>query len=180
MHRQAFFTTTSTRVPFTDHDPSHTSNRLTRQIPTPIKVGARGRFVSAKTGEAVVMRGANWFGWNVGAYNFDGLWVSVVMTGRDRSAAGRESTAPSLTRTHTTHHDTNQAYCDDNYTASQPPCQQDGDIPPHYPDPAIGPEGIQMLGGINFWGKRTMTNDFATVVYRMKLLGFNTIRIPFR
>lgn len=25
-----------------------------------------------------------------------------------------------------------------------------------------------------------MTNDFATVVYRMKLLGFNAIRIPFR
>lgn len=25
-----------------------------------------------------------------------------------------------------------------------------------------------------------MTNDFATVAYRIKLLGFNTIRVPFR
>ncbi|KAI8465992.1 MAG: hypothetical protein J3K34DRAFT_435184 [Monoraphidium minutum] len=71
------------------------------------------------------------------------------------------------------------AFCDDNFTDSSPPCQQDGEIPPHFPFPAIGPEGIEKLGGIKFWGKRTMTNDFATVVYRMKLLGFNTIRLPF-
>ncbi|KIZ04477.1 hypothetical protein MNEG_3478 [Monoraphidium neglectum] len=71
------------------------------------------------------------------------------------------------------------AFCDDNFTASTPPCQQDGEIPPHYPYPAIGAAGIQRLGGIRFWGKRTMTNDFATVIYRMKLLGFNSVRIPF-
>lgn len=39
---------------------------------------------------------------------------------------------------------------------------------------------MRRLGGIRFWGKRTMTNDFATVVYRMKLLGFNAVRIPFK
>jgi len=71
-------------------------------------------------------------------------------------------------------------FCDDNFTASDPPCQQDGDIPPHYPTPAIGEEGIKALGGIKFWGKRTMTNDFATIVYRMKLLGFNAVRMPFK
>jgi aryl-phospho-beta-D-glucosidase BglC (GH1 family) len=71
------------------------------------------------------------------------------------------------------------AYCDDNYTASEPPCAQDGEIPPYHPQPAIGAEGVAPLGGINFWGKRTLTNDFATVVHRMKLLGFNTVRLPF-
>jgi hypothetical protein len=29
-------------------------------------------------------------------------------------------------------------------------------------------------------GKRSMTNDFATVVYRIKLLGFNAIRVQFK
>ena len=72
-----------------------------------------------------------------------------------------------------------QAYCDDNFTASDPPCQQDGHIPPHFPEPAIGAEGIERLGGIKFWGKRMMTNDFASVVYRLKLLGFNAVRLPF-
>ncbi|KAI8471777.1 MAG: glycoside hydrolase superfamily [Monoraphidium minutum] len=117
----------------------------TKMAPTPVKVGAGGRFYSTETGADVVIRGVNWFGWNVGAYNFDGLW----------------------------------AFCDDNYTASSPPCGQDGEIPPHFPEPAVGEEGVKRLGGIRFWGKRTMTNDFATVVYRMKLLGFNAIRIPF-
>jgi hypothetical protein len=29
-------------------------------------------------------------------------------------------------------------------------------------------------------GKRRMTNDFASVVYRIKLLGFNAIRVQFK
>jgi hypothetical protein len=29
-------------------------------------------------------------------------------------------------------------------------------------------------------GKRTLTNDFATVVHRIKLLGFNAVRLPFQ
>jgi hypothetical protein len=32
---------------------------------------------------------------------------------------------------------------------------------------------------IGWLGKRTMTNDFATVVHRIKMLGFNTIRLQF-
>jgi hypothetical protein len=31
----------------------------------------------------------------------------------------------------------------------------------------------------SFWGRRTMTNDFSTVVWRQRLLGFNAVRIPF-
>jgi hypothetical protein len=56
----------------------------------------------------------------------------------------------------------------------------DGEIPPHEPRPAIGLKGIRALGGIKYWGRRTMTNDFASVVYRMKLLGFNAVRLPFK
>lgn len=46
------------------------------QVPTPIRVGAGGRFVSTETGQDVVLRGTNWFGWNVNQYNLDGMWVS--------------------------------------------------------------------------------------------------------
>lgn len=43
-----------------------------------------------------------------------------------------------------------QAYCDDNYTQSVPPCQQDGEIPPQS---ALSEDGIKRLGGIKFWGE---------------------------
>lgn len=70
-----------------------------------------------------------------------------------------------------------QAYCDDNSTD----CQQDGEIPPwSYPSAAIGGAAQDQLG-IGYWGKRSMTNDFASVVYRIKsLLGFNAIRVQFK
>jgi hypothetical protein len=282
-------------------------------------VGKKGRFVSSETGGDVVIRGLNWYGWNVGQFNFDGLWVSGCVCGcgcgcrvwvvlvwggacvracarvracevlraarrplqgrargrrpdlvgaRDGGCSGRArqpgarwplaagrlrgqrralfcgrwrnlgvvaaaelrgrrhaATAaaatgprplglqpqrgvwasagraprrepPSLSAAPRAPNPApkprpllpaprpprlphRQAFCDDNFTDSTPPCRQDGEIPPHYPAPAIGPEGVAALGGIRFWGKRTMTNDFATVVYRMRLLGFNAIRIPF-
>lgn len=96
-----------------------------------------------------MLRGINWFGWSVGSFNFDGMW----------------------------------AYCDDNTTDSQPPCQQDGDIPPYGVvdkqwSPAVGEAGQRLLN-ISYWGKRRMTNDFASIVYRIKLLGFNAIRVQF-
>ena len=44
-----------------------------------------------------------------------------------------------------------QAYCDDNSTASDPPCPQDGEIPPwQYPSEAIGAEAQERLG-FSFW-----------------------------
>lgn len=49
--------------------------RPRHQVPEPIKVGARGRFVSTTTGDDVVLHGVNVFGWNVGAFNIDGLWA---------------------------------------------------------------------------------------------------------
>jgi hypothetical protein len=135
-----------------------------------------------------------------------------------------------------------QAYCDDNVTYSQPPCSQDGEIPPgDFPSPAVGADAQKLLN-TSYWGKRSMTNDFAQVrksvggccpaqyshdlrhvrrlpnltcclsiptcapdlllavskelagvrssgtdtvldlqvVYRMKLLGLNAVRVPFR
>ncbi|GBF87397.1 glycoside hydrolase [Raphidocelis subcapitata] len=114
------------------------------QVPTPIRVGARGVFVSTESGAPVALRGVNWFGWELGSHNVDGLY----------------------------------AYCDDNNTDHEPPCRMDGEIPPHTPRPAIGKKGVEALD-TKFWGKRTMTNDFAGVVYRMKLLGFNAVRLPF-
>ena len=40
-------------------------------------------------------------------------------------------------------------------------------------------DGTTFLGGL--WaGKTTQQGDFATVVYRAQLYGFNAIRIPFR
>lgn len=110
-----------------------------------------GQLVEEATGKPAVLQGINWFGWSVGAFNFDGQW----------------------------------AFCDDNTTYSTPPCQQDGHIPPYgIPDqgqysPAVGEAGQKLLN-ITYWGKRRMTNDFAAVVYRIKLLGFNSIRVQFR
>ena len=40
-------------------------------------------------------------------------------------------------------------------------------------------DGTTWLGGL--WaGKTTQQGDFATVVYRAQLYGFNAVRIPFR
>jgi hypothetical protein len=46
-------------------------------VATPIKVGKKGRFYSTETGQDVVLHGVNWYGWSVGQFNFDGLWVSA-------------------------------------------------------------------------------------------------------
>lgn len=101
-----------------------------------------GALVELPTGQPAALHGINWFGWNEGTSNPDGLW----------------------------------AYCDNNATDSVPPCQQDGDIPPIE---SVGYQGARLLN-ISYWGRRRMTNDFATVVYRMKLLGFTAIRMQFR
>lgn len=41
-----------------------------------------------------------------------------------------------------------------------------------------GQAGADQLN-VAWWGKRRMTNDFAAVVHRMKLLGFNAVRMQF-
>jgi hypothetical protein len=72
------------------------------------------------------------------------------------------------------------AYCDDNAPGQSPPCKPgDADIPPWW-DKA-DPEIFAARGALNasFWGRRTLTNDFSTVVWRQRLLGFNAVRIPF-
>jgi len=42
----------------------------------------------------------------------------------------------------------------------------------------VGSEGVGLP--VDCRGKRRMTNDFASVVYRIKLLGFNAIRVQFK
>lgn len=96
-----------------------------------------GTLLEQQTGKAATLHGVNWFGWNTGTLNFDGLW----------------------------------AFCDDK------DCSPYADIPPYE---SVGDEGAQRLLNISWWGKRRMTNDFAAVVYRIKLLGFNAIRVQFR
>ena len=63
------------RVPMPCPSPWEAAAAAGRAPPPPVAVGRGGRFVDAATGADVVMRGVNWFGWNVGQYNFDGLWV---------------------------------------------------------------------------------------------------------
>ncbi|GBF93295.1 glycoside hydrolase [Raphidocelis subcapitata] len=68
-----------------------------------------------------------------------------------------------------------KAFCDDNAKS----CPPGGEIPPHdYPSAAVGAAGQNAMQ-IYYWGKRRLTNDFATVAWRMRLLGFNAVRLPF-
>ncbi|KAF8070911.1 hypothetical protein HT031_000992 [Scenedesmus sp. PABB004] len=171
--------------------------RRAAQVPPPLALAPGGLLLEQPSGTPAVLRGVNWFGWSVGSFNFDGQW----------------------------------AFCDDNTTYSNPPCKQDGDIPPYVSaygkagrrtapraapqqrpaarprrrapaaaahaaavagtarrqgnpsggeySPAVGEAGQRALN-ISYWGKRRMTNDFAAVVYRTKLLGFNAIRVQFK
>ncbi|KAI8470545.1 MAG: glycoside hydrolase superfamily [Monoraphidium minutum] len=110
------------------------------RVPPRLIVDAKGALVREAAGggkpRPAAMRGANWFGWEGGQRNFDGLW----------------------------------AYCDDNSTQ----CRQDGEVPP--PD-SIGWQAQEDLQ-LSYW-KRRMTSDFATVTWRLRLLGFNALRVPF-
>lgn len=44
--------------------------------------------------------------------------------------------------------------------------------------PGAGDAGKKLLE-LGWLGKRCMTDDFAAVVHRMKLLGFNAVRLQF-
>lgn len=113
----------------------------TSQVPPALTVGPKGGLSLAATNEPAQLRGINWFGWEGGQHNPDGLW----------------------------------AYCDDNSTSCS---AKDGEVPPYdFPSAAIG-EASQNLLQIYFW-KRRLSNDFATVAWRHRLLGFNAIRLPF-
>jgi hypothetical protein len=46
------------------------------QVLPPLTLVSGGRLVLEETGEPAMLRGLNWFGWNVGAFNMDGMWVS--------------------------------------------------------------------------------------------------------
>jgi hypothetical protein len=98
------------------------------QVPPALTVRI-GTLVERNTGRPAQLRGTNFFGWNTGSLNFDGLW----------------------------------AYLDD-------------DIPKE--DSVSGPARKDVLQ-LQWWGKRRMTNDFAAVVHRMKLLGLNAVRVQF-
>lgn len=37
--------------------------------------------VQEGSSKPVVLRGINWFGWSVGSFNFDGMWVSACPLG---------------------------------------------------------------------------------------------------
>uniref|UniRef100_A0A383WE90 Ammonium transporter AmtB-like domain-containing protein n=1 Tax=Tetradesmus obliquus TaxID=3088 RepID=A0A383WE90_TETOB len=44
---------------------------------------------------------------------------------------------------------------------------------------SVGNAGALQLLNISWWGKRRVANDFAAVVHRMGLLGFNAVRVQF-
>lgn len=88
------------------------------------------------------LRGLNYFGWETGQQNFDGLW----------------------------------AYCDD--IGGGAFCPPGAQIPPSGDGQAVSSADRDRLRAY-FWGKRTSTNDFASVVHAIKLLGFNAVRVPF-
>jgi hypothetical protein len=87
------------------------------------------------------LRGVNWFGWETGQKNLDGLW----------------------------------AYCDDAGDPSSAACPPGAQIPPA----SAVAQGDRDAMKAYWWGKRTSTNDFASVVHAIKLLGFNAVRVPF-
>jgi hypothetical protein len=113
----------------------------TSRVPAPLSVSPKGT-LQTSSGAAPLLRGLNWFGWEGGQHNPDGLW----------------------------------AFCDDNSTSLG--CAQDGEVAPWtFPSPAIGAAGQNAMQ-IYFWQRR-MTNDFAAVAWRLRLLGFNAVRLPF-
>jgi hypothetical protein len=72
------------------------------------------------------------------------------------------------------------AYCDDNAPGQSPPCKPgDADIPPWWAKEEPEVAAARAALNASFWGRRTLTNDFSTVTWRQRLLGFNAVRIPF-
>lgn len=51
------------------------------QVPPALDI-AGGSLTEAKTGKVAELHGLNWFGWETDTPGFDGLWVSVVLSGR--------------------------------------------------------------------------------------------------
>jgi hypothetical protein len=45
------------------------------QVPPALRLAPGGMLVQEGSSKPVVLRGINWFGWSVGSFNFDGLWV---------------------------------------------------------------------------------------------------------
>lgn len=97
------------------------------QVPPALTL-RNGTLVERNTGRPAQFRGTNFFGWNTGTLNFDGLWAF-----------------------------------------------DDYEIPN---EDSVGGAGKDVLQ-LSWLGKRRMTNDFAAVVHRMKLLGLNAVRVQF-
>lgn len=53
---------------------------------------------------------------------------------------------------------------------------QDDEIPG---SDSVGWTATRDVLNISYWSKRRLTNDFAAVVHRMKLLGLNAVRVQF-
>lgn len=47
----------------------------TLQVPPALQIAPDGALIEEKSGNSISLRGINWFGWSVGSYNFDGLFV---------------------------------------------------------------------------------------------------------
>lgn len=98
------------------------------QVPPALTI-RNGMLVERGTGRPAQLRGTNFFGYNTGSLNFDGLWA-----------------------------------------------HSDDEIPDWK---SVGGTAAQDVLKISSWGKRRLTNDFAAVVHRMKLLGLNAVRVQF-
>jgi hypothetical protein len=46
------------------------------QVPAALKITADGNLVEAASGKRAKLKGINWFGWETGSANLDGIWVS--------------------------------------------------------------------------------------------------------
>jgi hypothetical protein len=50
---------------------------LLLQVPPALQLAPDGLLLQEGTNKPVVLRGINWFGWSVGSFNFDGMWVRI-------------------------------------------------------------------------------------------------------
>lgn len=53
---------------------------LLPQVPPALKLAPGGVLLQEGSSKPAVLRGLNWFGWSVGSFNFDGMWVSTQGT----------------------------------------------------------------------------------------------------
>lgn len=141
-----------------------------------------GALTDVRTGKPAELHGLNWFGWETSTPGFDGLWVRLSLVGKegDRGVSkGCQTNQPQQLMAHSLAVavccgvcETYNIHTDTTHTTTLPPsttaqAYNDNELAPNT---SIKASDARRLG-FNFWEKRTMTNDFATVVHRMKSLG---------